>query len=138
MIDKARSCDKHIRINSEIFKKNTLDILNAHKDNNWNLANKLISKYIKNNDSTTILDNPYLNAISDCARRYLFSNEINYYHELSKVASLFLMNVNHSIRKNEPISDSTQEHYDFTIHYLDLILNAENKSANKSFKLDAK
>lgn len=125
--EKILVCDEYVRNNADVFKKDVNDLLKAYASANSQYAQKLLSKYGDN-----ILNNTYIKSILDCGSDYKFSNGVNYYRELFTSASLFLSTIQHSLDSQTNRTDSIQEHHEYTIHYLNVILSSTNKTANKS------
>ena len=126
MDNKILICDKYVRANAGEFKTNMNALLTAYTNNNTQKAQTLLKEY-----SGSILNNTYIKSIADCGGDYKFSNGVNYYRELFKEATLFISTVQNSLNSQTNRIDSIQEHHEFTIHYLNIILSSANKTANK-------
>ena len=69
--------------------------------------------------------------VLECGSVYKFSNGINYFQELFTSTLIFLNRAQGAHRKKESNNDDIREEYEFVVEYLGIILDSQNKSANK-------
>lgn len=129
-------CDSYVRNNAKSFKVDMKNLVSANNKQDWKQAQLTLAKYGTKSNLVDLLDDKFIKSVTDCGSNYKFSNGVNYYRELFKDATIFLLNMNRAIRKQKPYNGDIQEDYEFIIHYLNIILNSTNKTANKSFNPD--